>query len=243
MTFTNDRIPWNVGNASAAPRGPLSSEQVQHLSEKYGFGFAKICQLSKDMCGVLQEDLHLSQPEFRQDLRDRALKEMGCAIKDLEKAKTQLDRAAAALEKIRFSNPLAHVGGENPALIHLEKYSDGKAKIEDFLGFLRTVERNCKSEGAVDAVFAFSVSHTDTDKRRVTDVRREIVVTQIFNMWERSGRKLSYTTDPISSKRSGQLFAFVNDVVACLTEPSTPIDTDTLKMDLDAFKKYSASEK
>ncbi|SHM80737.1 hypothetical protein SAMN05443432_1213 [Roseovarius litoreus] len=154
----------------------------------------------------------------------------------------QLNKASAALDKIAISNPLARIGAENPVLTHFKNYSDGKAAIEDFLVFLRGVERNTRSETTDHAAFTYSVSHTDTDKRRVKDVRREIVVTQIFNMWERSGRKLRYTTDPITSERRGELVEFVNDVVIYLTEPATSIDTDTIKKDLDDFKKYQASK-
>lgn len=242
MTFTKNIIPWNVGQPCAAPNGPLTTEQVQHLSEKYGFGFAKIRQLSQELSGVLENDLQLPQPEFGQDRRDRAIKELDRAIKDLEKARVQLNKASAALDKIAISNPLARIGAENPVLTHFKNYSDGKAAIEDFLVFLRGVERNTRSETTDHAAFTYSVSHTDTDKRRVKDVRREIVVTQIFNMWERSGRKLRYTTDPITSERRGELVEFVNDVVIYLTEPATSIDTDTIKKDLDDFKKYQASK-
>lgn len=243
MTYTNGRIPWKVGHLCAASKGPLTTEQVERLSEKYSFCFAKIRQLSKDIRGVLAEELHLSQPEFRQGLRDRANKESARSIKDLEKATAQLDKVSEAIDTIKFSNPLGRIGAENPSLSHLEKFSDGKAKIEDFLRFLRVVDRSNQSNDTDRSDFAFRIHHKQIDKRRIKDVRREIVVTQIFNMWERSGRSLSYTTDPISSMRSGQLFDFVNDVVACLTEPSTPIDTDTLKTDLDAFKNYPASKK
>lgn len=242
MTFTKNIIPWNVGQPCAAPNGPLTTEQVQHLSEKYGFGFAKIRQLSKELSGVLENDLKLPQSEFRQDRRDRAIKELDRAIKDLEKATVQLNKASAALDKIAISNPLARIGAENPVLTHFKNYSDGKAAIEDFLAFLRGVARNIRSETTDHAAFNYSVGHICIDKRRVKDVRREIVVTQIFNMWERSGRKLSYTTDPITSERRGELFEFVNDVVACITEPSTSIDTATIKKDLDDFKKYGASK-
>lgn len=243
MTFTKDLIPWNIGQPCAAPKGPLTTEQVQNLSEKYGFGFAKIRQLSKELSGVLDEDLHLSQPEFRQDRRDRAIKEIGSVIKDLESAMGKLNKVSAALDEIKISNPLAHVGAENPASTQLKTFSDGKAKIEGFVGFLRGVDRECRAETEDHSVLTYSAIHMGTDMRRVKDVRREIVVTQIFIMWDLSGRNLSYTTDPISSKRGGKLFDFVNDVVACLTEPPTPINTDTLKKDLDDFKNYPASKK
>ena len=243
MTFTKDLIPWNIGQPCAAPKGPLTTEQVQNLSEKYGFGFAKIRQLSRELSGVLDEDLHLSQPEFRQDRRKRAIKEIGGAIKDLESAIGKLNKVSAALGKIKISNPLAHIGAENPALARLETFADGKVQIEGFLEFLRGVERESRAEAGGQSVLTYSVIHMDTDMRRVKDVRREIVVTQIFNLWDRSGLKLSYTTDPTSSERSGQLFAFVNDIVACLTEPSTSIDTDTLKRDLEDFKNYPSTKK
>lgn len=83
------------------------------------------------------------------------------------------------------------------------------------------------------------VSYKGTpDKRRARDVRRNIVCTSIFNSWDESGRKLSYSTDPLTSERGGRLFDFVNAVVECISDPPSHLNGETVKIELDEFKAW-----
>ena len=139
MTFTKDKLPWKVGYSFQPEKGPLTNEQVHRLSEKHGFGVAKIRQLSREISSVLKTNLSVSQPQFRQGLRDRGVKELAASIKKLEKAVAEMEKASEAIEKINFSNPLIRMSGSNPASKQLENFSVGKARIEGFLRFLQIV--------------------------------------------------------------------------------------------------------
>jgi hypothetical protein len=48
---------------------------------------------------------------------------------------------------------------------------------------------------------------------------------------------VSYTTEPTTSARTGELFEFVNSIVACVTDPVAQISGSTLRKDLDEYKK------
>lgn len=80
------------------------------------------------------------------------------------------------------------------------------------------------------------------DKRRTYDIRREIVCTGIFNVWDEAGRPLSFTTDPITSRRGGPLPEFVNTVVACITEPSSTLSGEAIRTEIDRYKSHIASD-
>jgi hypothetical protein len=79
----------------------------------------------------------------------------------------------------------------------------------------------------------------EPDKRRIRDHRRAMVCARIFEVWRSAGRSLSYTTDPLTSERQGRLVDFVNAVVACVSEPSGSLDGETIRKDLDGFKRLA----
>lgn len=76
------------------------------------------------------------------------------------------------------------------------------------------------------------------DRRKTRDLRREIVCWTTFNFWEENGRKLGYTSDLVRDARGGPLIDFINSIVACMTEPSTTISGETLKMDIEKYNAF-----
>ncbi len=78
------------------------------------------------------------------------------------------------------------------------------------------------------------------DKRKSVDMRRQLVVQSCCHIWMDAGRKVSYTTkshDPGAPQRSGPLIAFIQAVVGFVTIPSKEIPVETLRRDIDRFKK------
>lgn len=79
------------------------------------------------------------------------------------------------------------------------------------------------------------------DRRTVGDPRRRKILFLLFGFWERTGRPLTITTDPIdNSRRKGPLIDFVNAVVRCITEPAHDLSGETIWMDLKAFRATMA---
>jgi hypothetical protein len=75
------------------------------------------------------------------------------------------------------------------------------------------------------------------DKRGISDLRRTAVLSCLFAFWEREGRTLSVTTDPIDNCRKGQLIEFVNAVVRSVTDPSSELSGDVIRDELKLFKR------
>lgn len=79
------------------------------------------------------------------------------------------------------------------------------------------------------------------DRRTVGDPRRRKILFLLFGFWERTGRPLTITTDPIDNgRRKGPLIDFVNAVVRCITEPARDLSGETIWMDLKAFRATKA---
>lgn len=78
------------------------------------------------------------------------------------------------------------------------------------------------------------------DKRRARDMRREHVVRSCCYIWEDAGRIVGYTTvshEPGAPQRRGTLIDLVNTVIRLVTDPPTGLSGETLRRDIDRFKK------
>jgi len=74
-------------------------------------------------------------------------------------------------------------------------------------------------------------------------MRREYVVRSCCYVWEDAGRKVTYTTvshEPGEPQRRGELVEFVNAVVPLVTDPPTTLSVETIRRDIDLFKKLCA---
>ncbi|WP_299641412.1 hypothetical protein [uncultured Ruegeria sp.] len=81
-------------------------------------------------------------------------------------------------------------------------------------------------------------SHTldAQDKQRTRDDRRSVVLWQIFEFWERIGRRVSYNTDGVTSERRGPLVDFVNAVVPLLSNPPATISGETIRNEIRGWR-------
>ena len=228
---TKDRLPWRTGAEKSGSRGVLSRKQISDLSATFGIGGGALLELSRKLSMALSEDLNLSQPELVQPKIARGAREARKAIDALEKAEKQIERARDHLAQLRFRNEWAHCGVPDPGDQHMAGFLEGSRAIAEFRHFLQVMAREQL------------VTFTDVpDKRRVKDLRRDIVTTTIFNFWDERGRTLTITTDPDSGERSGELVRFVNAVVACLTDPPCRLHGETIFLDLKAFKAHAARD-
>jgi hypothetical protein len=66
------------------------------------------------------------------------------------------------------------------------------------------------------------------DKRELRDRRRDQVLGAIFQFWVDAGRKITFTTDPTTSKRRGEIVEFSQALCLLLTDPPTEIAAETI---------------
>lgn len=209
----------------------MSGEQILVLAARFDFTDQAVASLSKALGIALNRELNIlnvGSSEFVDDRERRGQRELEAALRALIAAKKNLAKVLASLEDLRFKNKFAHAGVERPDYRHLAALKHAQTAIDSAKGFLEFAER-----------YRLAI-HTGTpDKRRARDIRREIVCFGIFNAWIDAGRKLTFTTDPITSERSGALVEFVNAVVIYITEPPSTLSGESIRTEIDRFKSLS----
>lgn len=225
QTFTKNTVPWKLRPGKPTQNGALTREQISELSEQFGLDFVGLRRLSRKLDMALSEELHITQIEHYSARVERGVRELNAASKELRSVEKKLRKVEDILQNLKFKNMFAHAGVPDSAPRHLEGFSASTQGIREFRAYLDMMARE------------ELVAYTGIpDKRRISDLRREIVCVSIFNFWDEAKRKLSYTTAPGTSERGGELFDFVNAIVWCVTEPSCRLSGEVIKAELDAFK-------
>ncbi|MGC9371244.1 MAG: hypothetical protein ACP5DX_17040 [Paracoccaceae bacterium] len=229
---SHNPLPWKLHSGKSPSSGALTIEQIQRIDAQHGFNDGPLLDLSRKLAGAQSDPLNLSQPELAAAKKERGGREAQKAIKDLKRAEKAVAKAREAVDLLRFSNPYAHTGMPNPAEQHLASFISAADNIADFRKYLETMTR------------AELVGYGDhPNRRKARDLRKEIVCWTVFGFWEERGRPLSFTTDYKTSERGGDLFAFVNAIVECMTDPPTQISGETLKRDLGLFLDFREEER
>lgn len=224
-TETKNTIPWRLRTSRKSRIGALSPEKISELATNFHLDISAFEKLSLNLDIALSPQLHISQPEFRQAKVKKGVQEVYSTIKALHAAEDNIKAAINLLENVDFINPLPIINKNDILDHHFDKIHKSIEHIQDIIKFLDTMAKN-------NLVMSLDVP----DKRRVRDVRREIVCVSIFSFWSEIGRKLTYTTDPVTSRRVGELFEFVNAVVECISEPPSRLNTETIKLELENYK-------
>lgn len=220
-------IPWKLHSGARSYPDALAPSQIKDLAERYGFTEDQLLALSEKLALALKPELHISAPELVPHRKSRGRREAQTAIDDLLKAEKALAKAKQTVSELRFSNPFAHTGLPNPSKGHLDGFAAATASVSDFRNYLQIMQRN-----------NYVIYSGIPDLRKVRDLRREIVCWVVFNFWDEADRSLTFTTDPITSERGGALFAFINAIVTCMTEPATVISGETLKLELQRWQEF-----
>lgn len=224
-TITLDTVPWRLREGKPSPNGALNHQQLQALGDAYGFMPDQMLDLSRRIDIGLSRELQIASPELSEVRQRRGRHELQTLVKRLSSASKALADAETILEPVSVRNLYAYVGVPNPERAHRDALKQAENAITAALSFYLVAARED---------LAFYTAHPD--KRQVHDIRREIVCTGIFNAWEDAGRRLSFTTDPITSERGGPLLEFVNAVVECITDPPTRLTGETIKTEIKRYK-------
>ena len=207
--------------------GALTGEQVASLCERHDFDEVHLGKLSLQIAKVLSKRLSLSQPELGSSRIDKGVREARKLLKSLETAERKLQEATMVLEKLKFKDPFAYIGRDNPANAYLANFQKSCAQVDEFRSYVSTMAEH-------QLIFSTGTP----DKRRMRDERRRMICTAIFNVWEENGGKVSYTTetDKEKNQRVGPLIDFINSVVVCITDPITELSGETIRSEIDWYR-------
>ncbi|WP_424988834.1 hypothetical protein [Microbulbifer sp. S227A] len=220
-------VPWKLRTSARPSSGALSIEQIQRLGAAHGFNDGPLLELSRNLTVAQANPLNLSQPELAAPKKERGGREAQRVINYLTRAESTIAKAQEVIDELRFSNPFAHTGMPNPAEHQLAKFQEG---VEAISGLRKYLETMVRTDG---------ISYADEpDRRKARDLRKEMVCWTIFRFWSERDRPLKFTTDPVNNERGGDLFAFVNAIVECMTDPPTRISGETLKLDLKRYQDF-----
>jgi hypothetical protein len=174
----------------------------------------------------LRPELRLAQPDLTIARRKKGQKELARANDLIRSAEGKLLAASKILRDLGFKSDFSHVGMPNPGKGHVRKFKIATQTVTESRNFFESMER-----------FEMVTFVGTPDARKASDVRRTILCVTIFNMWLDVDRELTYTTDPVSSERTGPLIEFVNDVVQCMTEPPSRLSGEAIKRELEDFRR------
>lgn len=100
-------------------------------------------------------------------------------------------------------------------------------------GLSASIIRAIDTQGAAADISPLNVNH-------VSDKRRRYVIETCCYAWLDAGRKLTVSTVADGSKadrHAGPLIDFIQDVTRRVTDPSEELSTNTIKKDIDRFRK------
>lgn len=219
--------PWRLKDY--ADDGPLDEAQISELSQRFGVEAATLRKLSTRLGFALNPSAnpHLVATSRRKS-QASALDELADAQRHLGSIERRLVDMIKSLSQLTDGDWFS-----------VERYptafGDMLHRLEASLDGLRqskgVVEEYLASPGAV-------MKWAPLDRRNLTDRRRDDVLGAIFQSWVDCGRTITFTTDPVTSRRQGELIDFSQAVCLCLTDPPTEIKSETIAKTILARGKW-----
>ncbi len=224
-TVTRATVPWKHLPREGSPDMALAEPDIMELAGNYELPAERLRALSVALRSVTAAELALAQPELTPARRKAGLKKLERSIDLISMAQEKLGGASSALEEVWLLSPISLPGTPNPGTACVEELHQARAVLE-----------HCRR--VFEALHARGLSTLPgaPDQRKVSDQKRTILCTHIFNLWLELGRPLSFTTDPISNERTGQLINLIQDIARRLTDPPSELDGDAIMRELQAFK-------
>jgi hypothetical protein len=207
----------------------LAVDEVKKLAEGFAFPLEAVAALSKDLARALNKTITpVFAPLPRKKAIARAQTEMQRTAKDIMTASEALLRGFERLERLDTIQASNRLGAARFKALH-----------KDHDQVLRNVETLHRKLRILTDTPDVALDLRPEDKRGISDLRRTAVLSCLFSLWEREGRTLSITTDPLDNRRKGQLIEFVNAAVRCLTDPSSDLSGDVIHNELTNYKRAS----
>lgn len=208
-------VPWKVGKYGIV--GPLGDDQINSIAIRFALRVDDLRKFSRYLGIALSPSQNLISIS-RSTAARRAAKELQRAHKEVETAIAAVKRAILRLECVQ---PSQLCGANNAERFQQVMVLPLKASLKQLGAARREINEISKKPEAPLLI-------APDDKRHLHDRRRERVLQTIFLFWVGAGRKLTFTTDPLTSERRGPLIDFVNAVVACVTDPPSTLKPETI---------------
>lgn len=213
--------PWRLQAYDQS--GPLSASQISELAEQYGLEPDQLGGLSKQLGHLLNSSANIHViPASRSKARQAAKSNVAFARKQLTAMRSKLSAVIERLSSLTSEDDDDDDDGESP---YSQQYAKMLTDLQSGLESVRQAEASLKSLDGSPAALA---KWEPLDKRDLYDRRRDEVLRAIFQFWVDGGRKLSFTTDPLTSKRHGELVSFAQALCTYLTDPPTEIAAETI---------------
>lgn len=226
---TKDSVPWKLHEGAPYETGALSLGQIHVLGNRHEVPADELLTFSRKLPSYLRPNFDPEIPEHRPAKGPKGAREALKATKHLSVAGREIEKAKGILGQLIFKNMYHHTGMPNPADQYLTNLSDAADAVRKLEKYVEVMQR--------DNLVVFKGT---ADARSIRDIRREAICFAAFGLWSDLERPLTYTTDPLTSERGGKMFAFIRDVVSCVTEPMTILSDAALRDDLDRFKAIKA---
>lgn len=214
---------WNI-KEYIRPIWPLDQLQIRHLSHKHEMSLGALHTLNLYLrfhLHPLQGDYFISQ-EKKIKLYTQMLK-IERAFKSFD---GKISQFVAEMEKTLLPDHFVQPA-EN-------KYRESfLGELNHFRTLLNLSQANFKTIIENNKDMSKKYSNQFTKRNRYT----KGVIKSIFISWTKMGRKLTYTTHPDTSERSGRLIEYVNDVVRCISTPPGRLSAETIRKEIDRERK------
>lgn len=209
--------PWRL--QAYGPAGPLSASQIADLAHRFGLEADALGKLSGHLGFVLNPaaNVHVI-PASRSRARAAAKAEITSARKQLTAIKGKLRSVIERLSSLTSDGDY----DEGP---HTPAYARLLADLENGLQLLGQAHYVLEDPNGPTGGL---VRWEPLDRRKLSDRRRDEVLHTIFQFWVDQGRKITFTTDPLTSKRGGELVHFIQAVCLLMTDPATEISAETI---------------
>lgn len=212
--------PWKLQAYDRA--GPLTDAQIDDLAAAFDLDRALLRALSRSLGTGLDPGQNIYVvPISRTTATRRATADLAVAKKNMKTALARLDEA---LDRLMTLWPEDVPDGDD-----VKQYRRILERMDEHTVGLRAVEADLAAMTASPGRF---LKMTPEDKRLLRDRRRDAVLHAVFQTWVDAGRTVGFTTDPITSERHGQLIDFAQGVVACVTDPPTPLAGEAIAREI-----------
>lgn len=222
------KTPWIIRDYQE--KGALTDATKAQIIEQFDLEPGLVDELSILVGNSLDKESAVSLTKVtREKAVERGHSRLEDAARLAKRMKT--DKAAIRAHLSRLQPYFDDSGRAAPRLASLQAELTG---IHSVLGSL---------EARIDELAAIENGVAEIepdDKRNSRDGRREHVVRSCCYIWEDAGRAVSYTSKsygPKHQRRSGPLVDLVQIVTQNVTDPPTELPVETIRSDVDTFKK------
>ena len=210
--------------------GALSESDMTNVAEKFDFPKERIRRLSRELGYCLDEESEVNLIEInRSRALERASLALEKAVKRAKNAEHQIERIGSILEGLDnyFAKSATDEGMLERTKALVAVAATSSAELPNALVKL------LETDGA-------AADMSPTSKTKISDGRRRQVVRHCCYTWNAACRHVGVTVVSDASKKGqkhGQLIDFIQMVIGMVTDPSSELSGETIKVDIDHFKE------